>query len=256
MITAVSWEHERYCDAVSEEIARFAGAVRGADPSTPVPTCPDWTIAELVRHAGAVHRWAGQMVAARAQERLDRRRVVLDLPADEADLADWLAAGAGPLLGALRSADPEAPMWAWGADQHVRFWSRRMLHETTIHRADAEFAVRREPAIGIETAVDGVDELLDNLLRAAYFRPDVAKLRGQGQTLCFGCTDTDVDWAVTLGPDGYTWRRGNGEADVSVRGAAADLLLLAYGRRRPDDPRFERSGDEQVLRHWLAHSAL
>ena len=85
---------------------------------------------------------------------------------------------------------------------------------------------------------------------------ELAKLRGQGQTLCFGCTDTDVDWAVTLGPDGYTWRRGNGEADVSVRGAAADLLLLAYGRRRPDDPRFERSGDEQVLRHWLAHSAL
>ena len=34
------------------------------------------------------------------------------------------------------------------------------------------------------------------------------------------------------------------------------LLLLVYGRRRFDDARFDRSGDEQVLRHWLEHSAL
>ena len=84
----MSWTHDRCCDAVEAEVARFADVVRGTDPSTPVPTCPDWTVAELVRHAGAVHRWAGQMVAALAQERLDRRQVVLDLPADESDLPD------------------------------------------------------------------------------------------------------------------------------------------------------------------------
>src|SRR5439155_11719350 len=128
--------------------------------------------------------------------------------------------------GALRAADPDAPMWAWGADQHVRFWSRRMLHETTIHRADAEFAVARDPRVDIEVAVDGVEELLENLRGAAYFRPNVAELRGDGQTLHFGCTDTHVDWAVTLSPEGFTWRRGDGAADVSVRGDAADLLLL------------------------------
>ncbi|TLZ31476.1 MAG: maleylpyruvate isomerase family mycothiol-dependent enzyme [Gammaproteobacteria bacterium] len=250
------WDHERYCDAIGDEIARFADAVRGADPAAPVPTCPEWTVAELVRHAGAVHRWAGQMVAALAQERLDRRQVVLDLPADEADLPNWLAAGAAPLVGALRAADPGAPMWSWGADQHARFWSRRMLHETTVHRADAEFAVARDPAIEVEIAVDGVEELLENLRSAAYFRPNVAELRGSGQTLRFECSDTDVDWTVTLQPDGYEWRRGNGEADVSVGAAAADVLLLVYGRRRPDETRFERTGDEAVLQHWLAHSAL
>jgi uncharacterized protein (TIGR03083 family) len=252
----MGWNHERYCDAVDGEIARFAAVVRGADPSAPVPTCPDWTIAELVRHAGAVHRWAGQMVASQAQQRLDRSQLVLDLPADEHDLPDWLAAGAGPLVGALRAADPDAAMWSWGADQHARFWARRMLHETTVHRADAELAVGHDPAVDVEVAVDGVEELLENLPSAAYFRPNVAELRGDGQTLHFGCTDVDVDWAITLGPDGFTWRRGDGATDVSVRGAAADLLLLAFGRRGPDDSRFDLSGDEKVLRHWLEHSAL
>jgi uncharacterized protein (TIGR03083 family) len=252
----VRWPHERYCDALGGEIARFADVARGADPSTPVPTCPDWTIAELVRHAGTIHRWAGRMVADLAPERLDRRQLDVNLPPDQAGWPDWLAAGADPLVAALRSADPDAPMWAWGADQHVRFWSRRMLHETTVHRADAELAITRDPAIDVEVAVDGVEELLENLPSAASFRPDVAALSGDGETLLLDCTDTDVDWIITLVPDGFRWRQGDGEADVAVRGTAADLLLFMYRRRRPDDPRFDRLGDETVLQHWLEHSAL
>ena len=28
-------------------------------------------------------------------------------------------------------------MWAWGPDKHARFWPRRLLHETAVHRGDA-----------------------------------------------------------------------------------------------------------------------
>jgi hypothetical protein len=30
--------HQRFCDLADAEVARFADAIRGADPATPVPT--------------------------------------------------------------------------------------------------------------------------------------------------------------------------------------------------------------------------
>src|SRR3954468_6161421 len=113
------WTHERYCDALAAEVERFAAATRGEDPATRVPSCPDWSLADLIEHAGRVHRWAGSMVRELMQERLTN--VDLGLPDDKAAYPDWLAAGGAELVDRLRAADPEAPMWAWGADQHARF---------------------------------------------------------------------------------------------------------------------------------------
>jgi uncharacterized protein (TIGR03083 family) len=248
--------HARYCDAVADEIARFATAVRGADGSIAVATCPGWALTDVVRHVGRVHRWAAAMVRQRAAERIDPRRLELDLPDDATPDADWLAAGGVHVVEAFRDVDPDAPMWAWGADQHARFWPRRMLHETVVHRADAELALGREPAVSSQVAVDGIDELLDNLPHAVYFAPQVAELRGDGESLHLHCTDTDGEWMIGLRPDGFGWEHAHGKGTVAVRGTAADLLLLAYGRRPPDDTRFEVFGDAALLARWLEHSAL
>jgi hypothetical protein len=43
---------ERCCQIVEREVARFVEVTDGVDPATPVPTCGDWTIADLLRHAG------------------------------------------------------------------------------------------------------------------------------------------------------------------------------------------------------------
>ncbi|SCK59943.1 TIGR03083 family protein [Streptomyces sp. SceaMP-e96] len=72
---------------------------------------------------------------------------------------------------AFAATDPDAPMWAWGVDQHARFWMRRMLFETLVHRTDAERAVGRRPVIDPALATDGVDEFLANLPFATSFAP-------------------------------------------------------------------------------------
>jgi uncharacterized protein (TIGR03083 family) len=249
-------DHLEYCDAMAGEIERFAGLVRGADPSIPVLSCPGWTIAALIKHTGTIHRWAAAMVRDRAATRLDRRTLDLGLPSRETGYADWLAAGASPLTSALRDASPDQPMWAWGADQHARFWSRRMLLETTVHRADAGLALGRAPEIDAAVALDGIEELLENLPCAAYFAPKVNQLRGTGHSLHWHATDAEGEWLIVLGPEGYSWARGHGQATVAVQGPAASLLLLAYGRRRPDDEGLECFGDRSVLDRWLANSAL
>ena len=55
--------HERSFD----EIAFQAGQLRelitsGADLSAAVPTCPEWSLEQLVRHLGGALRWSGTLV--------------------------------------------------------------------------------------------------------------------------------------------------------------------------------------------------
>jgi uncharacterized protein (TIGR03083 family) len=251
------WTHDAYCDALGPAIERMADAVRGADLSAPVPTCPGWSLADLIEHTGIIHRWAAEMVRQLSPERLDRERMDVPVPAPE-ERADWLASGADDVVAAFRAADPDASMWAWGAEQLARFWPRRMLHETTVHRADAELALGRHPAIAPEVAVDGIDELLENLPYAARFRPRVKELRGTGETIHLHATDADDagEWTIRLEPDGFSVKGDHAKGTVAVRGSAGDLLLLLYGRRRLDDDRLSRFGDEPLLGWWLEHSAL
>jgi uncharacterized protein (TIGR03083 family) len=250
------WEPAAYTEAARAEITRMAEAVRGVDPYARVPTCPDWSVAQLVRHTGTVHRWATRMVRDRVSERLDPRTLDLGLPVDPVGYADWLAAGAEPLVTTFATADPDAPMWAWGADQHVRFWPRRMLHETTVHRADVEIASASRIDVEHETAADGIEELLENLPTAEYFRPRVAELRGAGESIVLRSTDGDESWLIRLLPDEFRWERGGTDATVSVAAGIADLMLLLYARRPLDDDRFAVVGDDRVLARWLECSAL
>jgi uncharacterized protein (TIGR03083 family) len=258
------YPHERFCDLAGVEIARFAAAVEGADPATPALTCGQWTLRKLIHHVGQIHRWAASMVAVCSPERHSRRAEEWPLPADPADYARWLADAETLLLPVLRAADPEAPMWAWGADRHARFWARRMTHETAVHRVDAELALGLDARVDPDVAVDGVGEFLENLPRARRFAPDVTTLRGDGEWIRLVATDRPDHWTITLRPDGFDWSSGesDGSPEPSVRGEAAvrapvdDLYLGVWGRRPFADPRFDVAGDRELLAWWQRHSAI
>ncbi len=248
--------------AVATETSRFVATVRTADPATPVPTCPGWTLTDLVRHTGSVQRWFTVLLRQKVQQPPRSRDVDLHWPSTSAGYPDWLAEAAAQAGAEFASADLDAPMWAWGADQHARFWVRRMLFETLVHRVDADLALGLEPDIDPALAADGVSEFLANLPFAAGFAPGTAALRGADRTIRFTRTDGpgDGDWLVRLRPDGFGLdpRAGHDEtdADASVRGTAADLLLLLYGRLDRSADRFEARGDDELLAHWTANSAF
>ncbi|MGW7413028.1 maleylpyruvate isomerase family mycothiol-dependent enzyme [Streptomyces sp. NPDC054863] len=246
-------------DAVAAETAALVALTRGADLATPVPGCPGWTLLDLVRHTGSVQRWFAVLLRRGALTRPESRDVELRLPQHEDGYADWLARSADEAAEAFATIDPDAPMWVWGADGHARFWMRRMLFETLVHRVDAELALGQRPVIDPVLATDGVDEFLVNLPFAAFFAPGTAQLRGAGETLRFRTTDTGTDWLVRLRPDGFGVEEqdpAGGAADATVEGAAADLLLLVYGRVRHGADTFVTSGNEELLERWFAHSAF
>ena len=45
-------EHDRFCDEVVNQTSLLRAVVSGADLSVTVPTTPDWTLAQLLRHIG------------------------------------------------------------------------------------------------------------------------------------------------------------------------------------------------------------
>lgn len=245
--------------AVAAETARFVAAIGDADLATAVPGCPGWTLADLVRHTGGVQRWFSVLLHSRIQEPPRTREVDLRLPKRADRLADWLAESATVAAEAFAATDPDLPMWAWGVDQHARFWARRMLFETLLHRTDAELALGLTPAIDRSLAVDGIEEFLVNLPFATSFAPKVADLRGADRTLRFRTSDGDDTWLVRLRPDGFGLDAAGAAADTAdatVRGTAADLLLLVYGRLPYRAQALAHEGDEDLLTHWFANSAF
>ena len=246
-------DHHQHCDLLAREVERFATLIDGAPLEAPVPSCPGWSIADLTNHLGSVHRWAEHLVRVRAPKPISAEDMGLGQPETS---ADWLRSGGQILVATLRTAEPDAEMWAWGADQHVRFWSRRQLHETMVHRIDAQLALGQPPDAAPPVAADAIDEFLANLGAAAYFSPRVRNLRGNNQRLMFSATDEHHAWGVTLHPEGFELVRNPSSNEAALSGPALTLLLVLYGRLPPTDPAVTISGDASMVDFWLANSAL
>jgi uncharacterized protein (TIGR03083 family) len=255
-----SWlDDDRYDAALQAETARFAEAVHDADPARPVPTCPEWTLAQLTEHVGQAQRWVTVVLERRAPVPNAQVRARVPEDPDPDERSAWLVAGARRLAQAVREVGPATRVWSWSEDQTARFWLRRTTHDTLVHRADAELAVGREVAVEPALAADGVADLLDMfavLPRVDDF-PELAELAGDGQTLHFCATDDDLgaagEWLARRAPAGLAWERAHGPADLTVRGRAADLLLVLTRRAAPRG-RVEVAGDEALFAHWLDHS--
>src|SRR5688572_25611889 len=113
--------HIECCDALASELESFATVLDRADLAAPVPTCPPWDVAGLVKHLGGIHRWSNRMVSEGMTSRLSFRELDLRFPDEPSEIGVWFREGGRSLLQTLRSADPSQPTWAWGADQHARF---------------------------------------------------------------------------------------------------------------------------------------
>jgi uncharacterized protein (TIGR03083 family) len=247
-------DHTRRCDAAEAEIARFVEVAGEADLATPLPTCPGWTVADLLRHLGTIYHWMTWVIATRPAERVPPGAVPLDVPAEESAYLDWLVAGAAPLTTALRAADGDEPIWTHGPDRRMRLWPWRLFAETLVHRADVELALGRTPAIAAEVAADGVEEFLATVLRYDRIVERLREFGHDGETIHLHATDIEDggEWTATLAADGRTtWERGHAKGTVAVRGSAAGLLLLLWGRY-PLDERFAVFGDAALLSGLLA----
>lgn len=239
---------------IRSSVETLADIVRTQDPDLPIATCPDWSLRELAGHLGRVHRWAAEIVMARAARRIPFDAVEdMQYPEDRAAQPAWLTGGADRLIAAIAEAG-SAEVWAFGRMAPATFWARRQAHETTVHRVDAELAAGRAAVLDAALAADGVDEWL--WLLGGPRRPALgAAGLPAGAVLHMQAADdgrAQRDWLVSVAEDSITVRDGRGLADVSVVGPAARLLLVLLRRMPPDGENVLVTGDPALLASFLA----
>jgi hypothetical protein len=130
-----------------------------------------------------------------------------------------------------------------------------MLHETTVHRADADFAAGAAPDIDPVVAADGIEEFLANLPSARRSREHLGSLPA-GESLHLHATDSDGEWLIQFGGGTVTWSRGHAKASAAVRAPVARLLLFTYGRVPGSDASLTVFGDPALLDTWQQTTAL
>jgi uncharacterized protein (TIGR03083 family) len=222
---------ERYRELLDEDFRRLRALVEEAG-DRPVPSCPGWTAADVVRHTAMVYLHKVASIRDGVMPTPDSgwppERVRTDEP--------------GPLLEDAyrqlveqldnhRPAD-HAATW-WPPDQTVGFWLRRMAHETSIHRRDVESAVGAETPVAPDLAVDGIDEVLALMLAGDWSDEVVPEASGATVLLEGG----GHRWAVTLQPGEVTLDRSDADADTDpgaltarVVGEPGQLVLWLWGR--------------------------
>ena len=176
-----------------------------------VPSCPGWTLADLVRHVGAIHRWAHAIVDGRLDGRprdmfaISAEQDALAAAVADDQLADWFATGHDALVTALDRTPDDAQFWTFGpAPSPVQFWARRQAHETSMHAIDAQLAVTTpDDVVPMPSwfAIDGIAELLEVFVA----RPGAKARSTVPRTMLVAPVDHERRWLVTNRPGG-----GNG----------------------------------------------
>lgn len=246
----------RYYAEITGSAATLAALIGSEDLTQVVPSCPDWTLRQLATHVGRAHRWAAETVRTRSTEFIPFRSVPDGrFPDNPAEQPGWLTAGAERLIGEVSRAGANQ-VWAFGIMRPAGFWTRRMTHETAVHRADAQLATGAAPVIEPDIAADGIDEWLTFVTVPDPGREDTrpAGLK-QGQRLHVHAGDAPSgqgEWLVQHGARGIEVSREHGKGDAALRGPASGLLLVLTRRLTPEQAGAEVLGDPEVLANWLA----
>ncbi|HEY6533804.1 MAG TPA: maleylpyruvate isomerase family mycothiol-dependent enzyme [Acidimicrobiales bacterium] len=220
-------------------------AAEHAGLDTPVPSCPGWVVGKLVNHS------------ARAMERthLVLRDHLAEFPPKEAyrplsrdgALFDQYRRILEDTVETLATADPDGSSWNFTDENQTNaFWGRRMVHEITVHRYDAQLAAGDARPVETEWAVDGIDELVVALLPRITQRTE-SRLNASYH---FHCTDADGEWLVVLTDGRPVTTREHAKGDVAVRGPASPLFLWICGRAGLDADGLDAFGDPELVEAW------
>ena len=157
----IAFPVEDYLDELKHHARVLAEAARSVAMDTPVPTCPGWTVLDLLQHTESVYLHKSETI--RGDYRTESAPRIH--PPRDGDLASF-EASLDELIDVFEAADLSVPSSTWCQHEQHRagWWVRRMAQETLIHGADAVIAAAGIPDAEVWLALDGVDELLDEMM--------------------------------------------------------------------------------------------
>jgi uncharacterized protein (TIGR03083 family) len=233
-----------YLKHLDADQVRLRAAAVAAGLTAPVPSCPGWTVDDLVRHTALVYLHKVECMRTGVEPE--------QWPPDTAgegafDLLDRGYAALGAEF-ATRADNEPAGGW-YEPDKTVGFWVRRMAQEAVIHRVDAELAAGGEVTpIPADLAADGIDEVLTIFLAYEastwpdYFTDGLSAAAGRSVLVSTGAARWLVqpgDDAVRVGP------ATDGKPSAQVSGDPSAVLRWLWGRA--DDSAVRLDGDRDAV---------
>jgi uncharacterized protein (TIGR03083 family) len=222
---------------IRAESARFLDALSDTDPAAPVPTCPDWTAADLLWHLAEVQLLWGTIVRDRLDDPDPAEAAKPPRPADYGELSELYREASATLVNALAETADDVAVWTWlDREQTAGFVRRRQAHEALVHRIDAELTAGH-PVSDIDRALatDGVLEVLDWMYGGV---PDWATHTIDGPVGRVATTDTGAEWFVQLGRwSGHSPNTGKDYTDeltMTLREAGATAFTVSGASRDLD----------------------
>jgi uncharacterized protein (TIGR03083 family) len=238
---------------IDERAVALRGAVASAAGlSVPVPTCPEWTLFDLVQHLGQGQRRWGTIVGAGVGVPPPDGEEAEGAPRELDALLAWSAASTAMLIDGLRAVGPDRECWTWwggGSESPSTAWgvARHQVQEAAVHTYDAQVAVGETWALPDDVALDGVEEFLATCCSTTSAWPHRAA------DLDFEVTE-GRSWRLSLSADGCRTARLAGEGaapDAAVRGSASEVVLVLYDRISIDSlPLRGDRGLFDLLRAW------
>lgn len=215
-----------FIESLHISAARCSDALRRGPLDAPVTSCPGWSLADLARHLGFVHRWA--RIAALTAAPPDPSSIE-GPPDEDAALADWIDAGTAALSPVLAGLDPAAPTWhPFPVAKVAAVWPRRQAHETQVHAWDAEHAVGVTSPLAPDIAADGIAEYFELIVPRVAQKTERALPSGE---LLVDCLDADVRLVVCAVDGAINVDRTSVDARTpGLRGTAEGILLSLWGR--------------------------
>ena len=237
---------------IDEEAERLSSALAALDPAQQVPTCPEWTAADLLWHLTEVHEFWARILTERATtdtEAMAIEESIPPRPQQQHELLERRAAATQALLAQLSSRAADEPAWFWYSRERTVGATRRMqVHEATIHRVDAELTAGR-PLSPISPVVSaaGLEHVLQVMWPAGFeWIPEWASTRPMaaieirpdgGETRLLGISR----WVGTRPRDGETFdvpvarvlddpAEAGGLPRATASGTPLALNLWAWGR--------------------------
>jgi len=240
----------------TQQLAAWAG---DAEPGTPIPTCPEWTLTDLVEHVGATQRWVSRLVGEGISDPGTAFSIGWEsAPANPSAWRSWLLDGARGVETTFAGATDDRVVWdPSGAGDGVAFWSRRAFGEISVHRIDAAFALDRDYQIDPTLAGAAIEDWLSTMASSGWAAnvPGFADaMRGDGQTIAWVADDTDQAWLLRRTAAPLVLTHDRGAADVTINGPARELLQIV-SRRLPLDAAQSSTvvGDRDELTHLIGN---
>lgn len=209
-----------YGEAIGDASAVIRANATSSGLDAAVPTCPGWTVGDLVAHVGGVHRWCAAELSGGVS---GAAAGGADGATAASDLLDWFDDGLVEVLNALVA----APESGGRLSQ-----SRRIAHETGVHAIDAMAArLGRTPTaselwLRPSLAADAVDELVGRVLPGGA----VSWQSGDGHRVVVRASDVGRSWTLQIASDGSLALVEGDGGDVTVTGTARALFAGLWNR--------------------------